>query len=112
MFFFFKAIGMQEILKYLMEHSDERFTKQIQYIIDQLNSEKESDELSESNDEDNDVDDMDEDDDVIEVKDHYCYFELICLQFFLNTSLFHHLKSIILYLFYTKIIEENYVNLI
>ncbi len=62
-----QAIGMQEILKYLMEHSDERFTKQIQYIIDQLNSDKENDELSESNDGDNDVDDMDEDDDAVEV---------------------------------------------
>ena len=63
-----------EILKYLMENSDERFTKQIQYIMDQLNSDpKEKSELlsksqtlSESNDEDNDVDDLDEDDDLVE----------------------------------------------
>ncbi len=65
---------MMEILKYLMENSDERFTKQIQYIMDQLNSDpKEKSELlsksqtlSESNDEDNDVDDLDEDDDLVE----------------------------------------------
>ena len=62
---------MLDILKYLMENSDERFTKQIQYIMDQLTSDtsKEKSEilsksqaLSESNDEDNDVDDLDEDD--------------------------------------------------
>lgn len=66
---------MMDILKYLMENSDERFTKQIQYIMDQLTSDisKEKSEilsksqtLSESNDEDNDVDDLDEDDDLVE----------------------------------------------
>lgn len=40
---------MLDILKYLMENSDERFKKQIFYIMDQLNSEKDNDELSESN---------------------------------------------------------------
>ena len=81
---------MQEILKYLMDHSDERFTKQIQYIIDQLNSEKEADELSESNDEDNDVDDMDEDDDVIEVRMQKEIHFLLCLfvcYFYINNSI-------------------------
>lgn len=65
-----------DILKYLMENSDERFTKQIQYIMDQLsmadskekaeNLSKSQEALSESNDEDNDVDDLDEDDDLVE----------------------------------------------
>lgn len=32
-------MGMNDILKYLMENSDERFKKQIQYIMDQLNRE-------------------------------------------------------------------------
>ena len=41
---------MHEILKYLMENSDERFMKQIVYIMDQLNVDKDKDELSESND--------------------------------------------------------------
>lgn len=66
---------MMDILKYLMENSDERFTKQIQYIMDQLSMDPSKDNksemsksqaLSESNDEDNDVDDLDEDDDLVE----------------------------------------------
>lgn len=64
-----------DILKYLMENSDERFTKQIQYIMDQLSMDplkdksetmSKSQTLSESNEEDNDVDDLDEDDDLVE----------------------------------------------
>ena len=31
---------MRDALQYLMNHSDERFTKQIQYILDQLDNEK------------------------------------------------------------------------
>lgn len=66
---------MLDILKYLLENSDERFTKQIQYIMDQLSSDPPKDKseilsksqtLSESNDEDNDVDDFDDDDDLAE----------------------------------------------
>ena len=63
---------MMDILKYLMENSDERFTKQIQYIMDQLSQDPSKSELSksqtlsESNEEDNDVDDLDEDDDLVE----------------------------------------------
>lgn len=66
---------MLDILKYLLENSDERFTKQIQYIMDQLSADyskeksdilSKSQTLSESNDEDNDVDDLDEEDDLAE----------------------------------------------
>lgn len=71
---------MNDIFKYLMDNSDERFKKQIQYIMDQLNRERseEDDVQSDSNEEDNDVDDIDdeedvgeeeEQDDVIEVAD-------------------------------------------
>ncbi len=42
-----------------MEHSEERFVKQIQYIIDQLNSVKNT--VEENNDnEDDDVDDIED----------------------------------------------------
>jgi len=56
------SLGMQEILTYLMQNSDERFTKQIMYIMDQLNKEEDDDDaLSDQNEEDADVDDIDED---------------------------------------------------
>ena len=61
---------MNEILNYLMETSEERFRKQIQYIIEQLNSEKiedEEDNLSDDNEDENDVDDMEDDDELEEV---------------------------------------------
>lgn len=63
---------MNEILDYLMDHSEERFKKQIQYIKDQLNSDKEpeddNDEAnSDTNEDENDVDDNDEDDEIGEV---------------------------------------------
>lgn len=59
---------MNEILNYLMEHSEERFKKQIQYIKDQLNSDKtEDDAASDANEDENDVDDIDEDEEIGEV---------------------------------------------
>ncbi len=61
-------MGMDEILSYLMENSDERYRKQIQYIFEQLNSDKvEEDAQSDGNDEDNDYDDMEDDDEIGEV---------------------------------------------
>lgn len=33
-----KELGMPEVLQYLMEQSDEQFKRQIQYILEQLNS--------------------------------------------------------------------------
>jgi len=60
-----KQLGMKEVLEYLMENSDERYRKQIQYILDQLNSDKTTDDdtQSDTNDEDNDYDDMEDEDD-------------------------------------------------
>jgi len=61
---------MKEVLEYLMENSDERYRKQIQYILDQLNSDKTTDDddaQSDTNDEDNDYDDMEDEDDFGEV---------------------------------------------
>lgn len=59
---------MNEILNYLMEHSEERFKKQIQYIKDQLNSDKvEDDAASDTNEDENDIDDMDDDEEIGEV---------------------------------------------
>ena len=59
------AMGMDEILKYLMQNSDERFMKQIVYIIDQLNKEEDDDAVSDQNEEDTDFDDIDEEEQVI-----------------------------------------------
>ena len=33
-----KELGINESLRYLMDQSDEQFKRQIQYILDQLNS--------------------------------------------------------------------------
>lgn len=33
-----RKLGMPEVLQYLMEQSDEQFKRQIQYILEQLNS--------------------------------------------------------------------------
>jgi len=53
-----------------MENSDERYRKQIQYIFEQLNSDKvEDDAQSDGNDEDNDYDDMEDDDEIGEDED-------------------------------------------
>ena len=61
-------MGMADILEYLMNNSDERFKRQIHYIIEQLNSDKNDDEaMSETNEDENDVDDMDEDVEIGEV---------------------------------------------
>jgi len=64
-----KALGMNEVLSYLMENSDERYRKQIQYILEQLDADKAADDdtQSDTNDEDNDYDDMEDDDDFGEV---------------------------------------------
>ncbi|KRX04691.1 Armadillo-type fold [Pseudocohnilembus persalinus] len=66
-----KAMGMGDILNYLKENSDERFKKQIQYIMDQLSQEKQEDNdaMSDAQDEDNDVDDIDEEEDAGEDDD-------------------------------------------
>jgi len=60
-----KALGMNEVLSYLMENSDERYRKQIQYILEQLTTDKTTDDetQSDSNDEDNDYDDVEDDED-------------------------------------------------
>lgn len=59
---------MEEILKYLMENADERYKKQIHYIIQRLNSDvPDEDAQSDANDEDNDYDDMEDEDEVGEV---------------------------------------------
>lgn len=56
---------MNDILEYLMQNSDERYRKQIQYILEQLNTDKmvDDDAQSDTNDEDNDYDDMEDEDD-------------------------------------------------
>ena len=68
-------MGMGDILEYLMNNSDERFKRQIHYIIEQLNSEKNDDDaISETNEDENDVDDMDEDEEIGEVLYFLCSF--------------------------------------
>ena len=56
---------MNEILNYLMETSEERFRKQIQYNSEKI--EDEEDNLSDDNEDENDVDDMEDDDELEEV---------------------------------------------
>ena len=59
---------MNEVLDYLMDNSDDRFKKQIQYIKGQLNSDKtEDDAASDANEDENDVDDIDNEEDAVEV---------------------------------------------
>ncbi len=65
-----KTLGMPEVLQYLMQHSDEQFKRQIQYILDQLNTdtgdqgaEEASTQLSAQNDEEEDVDEDEEEED-------------------------------------------------
>lgn len=64
-------MGMNEMLDYLMENSEERFKKQIQYIKDQLNNQKSEmdndDASSDSNEDENDIDDNDDDEEIGEV---------------------------------------------
>lgn len=55
---------MQEVLQYLMKQSDEQFKRQIQYILDQLNSEQgEPDALSDADEDEEEYDNDDEDED-------------------------------------------------
>jgi len=69
-----RELGMQEMLQYLMENSDEQLKKQIQYILNQLNSVDEGGQLNaagrgndvaaggdDDNDEDNEEEDYDDD---------------------------------------------------
>ncbi len=61
---------MDELLNYLMKHTDERYQKQIQYILQRLNSddiEEEEDSYEETNNEDNDYDDMEDEDEIGDV---------------------------------------------
>jgi len=58
-----KAMGMEDILQYLMKTSDEQFKRQIQYILDQLNSEAQEEYFSDENEDDFDNDDSDDEDD-------------------------------------------------
>lgn len=61
------AMGMSEMLTFLMENADERYKKQIHYIFQRLNSEKveeEEESHSDTNDEDNDYDDMEDEDEI------------------------------------------------
>jgi hypothetical protein len=48
-------MGMEEILQCAMDHADETFARQIQYILEQLLSEAVDEELDEDEDEDVDV---------------------------------------------------------
>jgi hypothetical protein len=66
-----KELGMPEVLQYLMEQSDEQFRRQIQYILEQLNSKNDDVEGGEhkdgaqsinANEGEDDIDDEEEDD--------------------------------------------------
>lgn len=66
-----KELGMPEVLQYLMEQSDEQFKRQIQYILEQLNSKSDEAEGAENkdgaqsinaNEGEDDIDDEEEDD--------------------------------------------------
>ena len=49
-------MGMEEILQCAMDHADETFARQIQYILEQLLSEEVDDDDAEDEEEDEDVD--------------------------------------------------------
>ena len=49
-------MGMEEILQCAMDHADETFARQIQYILEQLLSEEVDDDDAEDGEEDEDVD--------------------------------------------------------
>ena len=55
---------MLDRLTVLMKNSDDRFIKQIQYIIEQLNNEKEEEEEPDDENDVDDIDDIDDNDDV------------------------------------------------
>jgi hypothetical protein len=61
-----RAMGMEEILKSAMEHADETFARQIQYILEQLISDERDDALSDDNEEDEDEEEEEEDDEAYE----------------------------------------------
>jgi hypothetical protein len=51
-----RAMGMEEILQCAMDHADETFARQIQYILEQLLSDEVDDDDAEDEEEDEDVD--------------------------------------------------------
>ena len=64
------ALGMRTFLEHLMEQSDEQFRRQIQYILEQLNSNNDGDgdnkdgaQSINANEGEDDIDDEDEEDD-------------------------------------------------
>lgn len=73
-----KELGMPEVLQYLMEQSDEQFKRQIQYILEQLNSNsdnqvdgdtKDGAKSINANEGEEDIDDEDEDEEEDEEED-------------------------------------------
>jgi hypothetical protein len=73
---------MPEVLQYLMEQSDDAFKRQIQYIIEQLNSNADQDDKDaksmnanegEEGDDDEDEDEDDEDDEMYDAEDDEMY---------------------------------------
>jgi LisH domain-containing protein ARMC9 len=58
-----KELGMPEVLQYLMQNSDEQFKRQIQYILDQLNMQADSNDGQQQQEEDFDDEEDDDDDD-------------------------------------------------
>ena len=60
-------MGMGDILAFLMENVDERYRKQIHYILQRLNSDHVDEETHSDTEEDNDYDDMEEEDEMGEV---------------------------------------------
>eukprot|EP01017_Pseudomicrothorax_dubius_P016284 TRINITY_DN1848_c0_g1_i5.p1 TRINITY_DN1848_c0_g1~~TRINITY_DN1848_c0_g1_i5.p1 ORF type:complete len:864 (+),score=199.42 TRINITY_DN1848_c0_g1_i5:102-2693(+) len=60
------AMRLDEALQQLLEHSEDRLKKQIQYILNQLsmNEAENEDNTSDTNDDDNDVDDAEEDEEI------------------------------------------------
>ena len=48
-------MGMEEILQCAMDHADETFARQIQYILEQLLSDETDDDAEDEEDEDVDV---------------------------------------------------------
>ena len=56
------ALGVPTMLEHLMENSDEQFKRQIQYILDQLNSQSTDDGVSDDNEDYYDNDEEEEED--------------------------------------------------
>ena len=57
-----KELGMEEILQYLLQQSDDQLGKQIQYILQQLNEDDDQDEESTDEEEEEEEEDYDDDD--------------------------------------------------